>query len=234
MRSAHTFLKHGFLKKAFIIFICTALAAVLMVAAINIYMVSSTEKYIIAPEEAAALDADCIIVLGAKVSSDYRLSYMLEDRVLRGIELYELGCAPVMLMSGDHGRVEYDEVNAMMNYAVKAGVPSNKIFLDHAGFSTYESMYRAQHIFCAKKVIIVTQQFHLSRAVHTARALGLEAYGVSSDLRPYATQTYSELREIPARVKDFLTGIFKPYPTYLGEIIPLTEDASATHDKAAD
>ena len=155
---------------------------------------------------------------------------MLEDRLRRSVELYEAGAAPKMLMSGDHGQQEYDEVNAMKRYAVKEGIASSNVFMDHAGFSTYESLYRAKEIFGAKKVIIVTQQYHLHRALYIARRLGLEAWGVASDYRGYAGQILRDVREILARNKDFVTGIFLPESTYLGEEIPLTGDGDMTND----
>ena len=102
--------------------------------------------------------------------------------------------------------------------------------MDHAGFSTYESMYRAKEIFGVKKVIIVTQGYHLYRAVYIAESMGLEAYGVASDYRSYAGQMSRDIREILARVKDFGTSILKPYPTYLGETIPISGDGDLTND----
>jgi vancomycin permeability regulator SanA len=132
-------------------------------------------------------------------------------------------------MSGDHGQKNYDEVNTMKQYAVDAGIPASDIFMDHAGFSTYESVYRAKEIFGAEKIIIVTQRYHLYRALHIANAFGLEAYGVSADLRSYRGQTYRDIREILARNKDFITAIFKPKPTYLGETIPIFGDGNLTN-----
>ena len=83
-------------------------------------------------------------------------------------------------MSGDHGRVSYDEVNTMKDYAINDGIPSDDIFMDHAGFSTYDSMYRAKEIFGVKKIVIVSQKYHLTRALYIAKKLGIEAYGVSA------------------------------------------------------
>jgi vancomycin permeability regulator SanA len=136
-------------------------------------------------------------------------------------------------VSGDHGRKDYDEVNTMKSFLMEKGVPSEDIFMDHAGFSTYESLYRARDIFQVKKVIITSQEYHLMRAVFIARELGLEAYGVAADKHIYhGAMMKSELREIAARNKDFLTAkIFKPLPKYLGEVIPVTGDGRATDDK---
>ena len=133
-------------------------------------------------------------------------------------------------MSGDHGRNNYDEVNVMKSFAMDCGIPSENIFMDHAGFSTYESMYRARDVFSAHRVLIVTQKFHMYRALYIANALGLEAYGLTSDLREYANATYSQLRESLARVKDFFMVIFKPLPTYLGEVLPVNGNGNVTND----
>jgi vancomycin permeability regulator SanA len=156
---------------------------------------------------------------------------MLEDRLRRGVELYKAGAAPKLIMSGDHGRTDYDEVNTMKQYAIDAGVPSEDIFMDHAGFSTYESMHRAKSIFCVEKMLIVTQEYHLYRAIYAARALGVEAYGVSCDYRSYSGQLYRDIREILARDKDFFTAIFHPKPTYGGETIPVFGNGDLTNDK---
>lgn len=134
-------------------------------------------------------------------------------------------------MSGDHGRTSYDEVNVMKNFATENGVPSEDVFMDHAGFSTYESMYRARDVFKAEKILIVTQEYHLYRAVYDARALGLDAYGTVSMPRTYQGQLYRDIREVLARDKDFFYAIFKPEPTYLGEAIPVQGDGNLTNDK---
>lgn len=197
---------------------------------INKYIKSSVEHRIITVDEAASIDADCILVLGAGVWDGGRPSHMLEDRLLQGIELYKRGASDRLLMSGDHGRKEYDEVNVMKKFAIERGIPSQHIFMDHAGFSTYESIYRARDIFLANKIIIVTQKYHLYRALYTAEKLGLDAYGVASDPRQYIGQEIRELRELLARVKDFFYVIIKPEPTFLGETIPVSGNGDLTND----
>ncbi|NBJ67725.1 SanA/YdcF family protein [Adlercreutzia caecimuris] len=208
-----------------------ALAAVCLVAvfAIDAHVRSSAESRIVTADETARLDGiDCIVVLGCGVRPDGQPSDMLADRIAQGVALYEKGASPKLLMSGDHSRSDYDEVNTMRNVAVEAGVPADDVFMDHAGFSTYESMYRARDVFGAKRIVIVSQRYHLYRALYVAERLGLDAYGVSADLRPYAGQETREVREILARVKDFLTAIVQPPPTYLGDPISLSGSASVT------
>ena len=203
-----------------------------VVLIVNGYVVHSTKNQIIEPAAAAALeDVDCILVLGCRVYEDGTPSHMLEDRLRRSVELYHMGAAPKLLMSGDHGRQEYDEVGAMKRYAIAEGIDSGDVFMDHAGFSTYESLYRAKEIFGVKKVIIVTQDYHLHRALYIARIMGLEAYGVESNYRSYAGQFMRQIREILARNKDVLTGIFRPEPTYGGEQIPIGGDGDVTNDE---
>lgn len=203
---------------------------VIIILGINLYVKMSTNKQIINENEYEKLsDVDCIIILGAGIWGD-KPSPMLEDRLLEGIKLYQSNVSDKIIMSGDHGSEEYDEVNTMKNYAIEKGIPSKNIFMDHAGFSTYESIYRARDIFNAKKVVIVTQKYHLYRALYIANQLGIEAYGVGADPRQYVGATYRELREILARDKDFIKCIFKPEPTYLGETIPVNGNGDITND----
>lgn len=220
------------LKVLIIVLLCLIVVGIGTVFGVNAYVKGVGNDNLLTSEQAAEFeDVDCIIVLGCQVKDDGRPSDMLRDRLTRGIELYELGAAPKLLMSGDHGREEYDEVGAMKQYAIDAGIPSEDIFMDHAGFSTYETVYRAKEIFGADKVIIVTQEYHLYRALYIAEKLGVEAYGVSSDYHTYAGQSMRECREILARCKDFVTTIFKPESTYLGEAIPVSGNGDITNDK---
>ena len=218
--------------KILCILVCLGLLGAVAVLGINGIVIWSTDKQILTPEAAANLtDVDCILVLGCGVRNDGSPSDMLHDRLRMGVELYELGAAPKLLMTGDHGREGYDEVFVMKSFAVDAGISSEDVFMDHAGFSTYESMYRAKEIFKAKKIIIVTQGYHLYRAIYIAEQLGMEAYGVAADYRGYYGQTKREVREMLARVKDFGTAVFKPKPTYLGDAIPIWGDGNLTNDK---
>ncbi len=217
------------LKKIIIAVICIGLVCSAAILGINFYVVKSSEKYILDMDNAGE-GYDCVLVLGCGVWGD-KPSHMLEDRLLVGIELCKNGASEKLLMSGDHGRDEYDEVNVMKKFATDRGLESEDVFMDHAGFSTYESMYRARDIFKAKKVLIVTQEYHLYRAIYVARKLGLEAYGVTSDLRDYGGQIFRDIREILARNKDLIYTIIQPEPTYLGEAIPVQGNGNATNDK---
>ncbi|MBE6146242.1 MAG: SanA protein [Firmicutes bacterium] len=202
-----------------------------IVLSINFYVILSTKKQIV---DLSYLknknDYDCIIVLGAGIWGD-KPSPMLQDRLDEAIKLYEEGIAPKLIMSGDNGREGYDEVNVMKDYAINKGIPSEDIFMDHAGFSTYESIYRAKEVFKVEKAIIVTQKYHLYRALHIGNKLGINVTGVGADPRKYSGQIFRELREILARNKDFIQAIFKLKPTYLGESIPVSGDGNITNDK---
>lgn len=149
------------IRNIFVFLIACALLILLGLTGIYIYVKHDVNPRLLKEEDATALsDVDCIIILGASVKNGDTPSPMLRDRLDEGIALYKAGCAPKILMSGDHGSEYYNEVSVMKNYAIKQGVPSEDIFLDHAGFSTYESMYRARAIFGAEKVVIVTQKYH--------------------------------------------------------------------------
>ena len=227
--------KHTISQKLLKFILILGFFALTAVIGVHLWIYIIVKDRIYAPDEIRpehlAEQTDCILVLGAGVRDDGSPSHMLEDRLLTGIDLYERGFSPVMLMSGDHGREEYDEVNAMKDFSVSKGVPEKVIFLDHAGFSTYESLYRAKEIFGAERIVIVTQEYHLWRALYTADALGLDAVGISADLRTYVGQSMRETREIAARMKDFLWCLIKPEPTYLGEKIDLGGNADVTWDK---
>jgi SanA protein len=216
-----------------IIFATIMIVIVIVLAgtwAINAHMIWATKDRIVTPEAALTFEADAIMVLGAGVNPNKTPSVMLADRLLQGIELYEIGVSDRILMSGDNSTDHYDEVTVMKNYAIRNGVPSAHIFKDHAGFNTYNSMYRANAIFEVEKLVIVTQEYHLYRALYIADKLGLEAIGVASNPQVYSGQESRDFREVLARVKNFFLVIYKPDPTFLGNKIPITGDGDARYD----
>jgi len=214
----------------------------LIAIGINVFVVKSTEGQIAATlnsqEDALEaseirslrqIDAECIMVLGASVHADGTPSPMLRDRLDAGIKLYHAGVAPKILLTGDDGQEEYNEVSVMRQYAIEHGVDEEDIFLDHAGFSTYESVYRAAYIFRVKRMIIVTQQYHLYRALYGCNRRGIEALGTAANQEHYGGQAFREIREILARDKDFVMWFLKPNPTFLGEAIPINGSGISTH-----
>lgn len=220
-------IKNKTLKVTLIAIVVLLVSALVFVCVSNIFVVKSAEDYVLSFDEACDIgEVDCIIILGAAVTESGVMSRVLEERVSMGAKLYNAGVSTRILASGDHSRENYNEVGAMKEHLINSGIDENVIFTDHAGFDTYDSMYRARDIFQAKKVIIVTQQFHISRAVFIARSLGLEAYGVASDVNYRYFRPKTELREIAARTKYVFDAIFKPKPKYLGEAIPIWGEAS--------
>lgn len=209
--------------------LCIGVLCTAAVIGINAYMISYVSDYLIEADDLENYSFDCITVLGAGLW-DGEPSPMLKERLDFGLEAYNSKCSTKFLMSGDHGREAYDEVNVMKDYAIENGVDADSVFLDHAGFSTYETMYRARDVFKAEKILIVTQKYHLYRAVYNARKLGLDAYGYDREELDYPI--YNDIRESAARVKDFFYCIAKPLPTYLGDEIPIkTASATLTDDK---
>ncbi len=222
-----------FCKRLFRILLVIGLVCGIWLAGINIYMVESTRDKIRLYDDTATLAGqtyDCVLVLGAGVRPDGSPSHMLADRVETGLEAYFDGLAPVLLMSGDHGKEDYDEVGCMLSLALEAGVPAEDVFLDHAGFSTYESILRAKEVFGAESVVIVTQGYHLHRALYVAEKLGMEAVGIAADRRTYGGQLMRDMREVVARGKDALGVWIGVEPTYLGDAVSLDGDGRVTQE----
>ena len=206
-------------------------AGLLSAGGINWFVVRRSGKEIQSLQKLASQksrNADAVVVLGAKVRKDGSMSLMLKERVDLGIQAYKQGLADRIIMSGDHGAGGYDEVSTMKTYAIEKGVPSEHIFKDHAGFSTYETMYRAKDVFRAKSIIVVTQKYHLYRAVYDAGALGLEVKGIACDKAVYKGDKARKFREAIARVKDFGYTAVKPKPKYLGKAIPVSGNGNVT------
>jgi len=234
LRSAITALtkllmKNAILRISLIIISVLFLTGISLILLISWHVERSMKKYMVSLDDAP--ERHTAVVLGAYAGPDGWLSAMLEDRVSTAVELYRRGKVKKLLMTGDHGEKNYDEVNSMRLYAEKKGVPTEDIFMDHAGFKTYESMFRADKVFQVKSALIVTQHFHLARAVYLARSRGINAIGVIADRRPYWNVRYNYTREIPGRVKDFFQVNFtKPLPTFLGPVISIEGDGRETHD----
>ncbi len=164
---------------------------------------------------------DCILVLGAGLRADGTPSPMLEDRLELAVKLYQQGYSSKLLLSGDNGTEYYDEVTAMRNYVLDQGVPESAVVCDYAGFSTYDSMYRAKGIFCVQRAIVVTQGYHLSRALFIGKALDIEVYGAAADQETFHGQQARELREIVARDKDLIKCFIKPEAKIMGDQLPI-------------
>ncbi len=171
------------------------------------------------------------IILGAGVKEDGRLSDMLMDRALVAVALYEAEKVGAILVSGDHGRKDYDEVNAVRQVLLQKGVPAEDIFLDHAGFDTYDSLYRAKAIFGIESATVVTQAFHLPRAVYIGRKLGIETVGQAADMQAYIHVNRLRMREVPARMKAVVNLALNTQPTFFGPAIPITGNGQVSWDE---
>lgn len=227
------FIKLSFIKKVVVFFlfqITIFISIVLFTLLINFLIVFNSKKHIYKtqtnlPEKQTAL------ILGAKVHSDGRLSDILRDRAQTALELYNNKKVQKILISGDHGRENYDEVNAIKDFLLEKKVNPKDIFLDHAGFDTYDSLYRARDIFKVNSLIIVTQEFHLARSIYIAKSLNIDAVGMKADKQNYWGIQRSKAREILARVKAFFNVALHSKPKFLGNEIPITGDSFDSWDK---
>ena len=195
--------------------LCAVLAIVILLFLFgvfcNLLVVLSASPHRATQEELVESGAqyDCILVPGALVRPGGELSVVLQDRMDMGLSLFQSGLSDTLLLSGDSAEpAVYDEVGAMAVYAMDAGVTEAQILQDPLGLSTYESLWRAKYVYNAKSVLIVTQSFHLSRAIYLAEKLGLECKGVPCDVRLYSIKNH--LRESAARVKAVYDGLFLP------------------------
>ena len=215
-------------KRVWLILAAVISVVILAVLFFNLRVLSVKDRILTETEAQDLEDIDCVLVLGCSVRDDGSPSAMLADRLIVGNRLYQSGVSGRLLMSGDHGQDDYDEVNTMKDYAVRAGIDPEDIFCDHAGFNTYASIYRARDVFQVRRMVIVTQRYHLYRALYIAEKLGIEAYGVSADERVYRGQTVRDIREIAARCKAYIYCIFMPEPKYLGDPVPIQGSGSST------
>lgn len=214
---------------SFIIYLCLVAVITAVLWGTTEYMKKATSDKIISVEAAENLsDIDSILIPGCFVRADGSPGSFLEDRLKKGLELYKLSVSPKLLMSGDHEYADYNEPGAMKAYAMNEGVASEDIFLDHAGLSTYESIYRAKEIFGADKIVIVSQEMYLYRSLYIAEKLGVEAYGVATEHKEYSGKLARDAREVLARVKDVLYTLIKPEAEYMGETIDLSGDGNIT------
>lgn len=206
------------------------LFVVSIVILINMYIIIKSHKQILKNEDIKLENIDCLLVLGAGIINNERPTLMLKDRLDKSIELYKKGLSKKIIMSGDHSKKNHDEVGIMKKYAIDRGIPSEDIFMDHAGFCTYDSIYRAKEIFGANRIIIITQKYHLYRSIYIANKLGIESFGIKSDARIYTKMPYHFVRECLARCKNFFKCALKAKPKYLGEKISLNQSGDITND----
>jgi SanA protein len=167
--------------------------------------------------------APVAIVFGAGLTRSGEPTPVLRDRVQTAVDLYFAGKVEKLLMSGDNRTLDYNEPGAMRDYAIGLGVPEEDIILDYAGRRTYDTCYRARHIFGVEQAILVTQNFHLPRALFTCSAFGIQSSGVSADLRTYSRRSmeFWQIREVAATSQAFIdVYLTRPLPV-LGDPEPI-------------
>lgn len=201
------------MKKIFKYILIVLIVIILVPVIINFYVILSTKNRIVSGNSELLTDIDYIVILGAGIRRG-KPSPMLEDRLKTGISLYNNDISNKILITGDHMNDDYDEVTVMKNYLLEHGIPEEDIITDNYGISTYDSIYRVKNVYKSNKVVIVSQRYHLYRALFLSDNLDLESYGVEANLRYYYGQWYREIREILARNKDFIKGIIKPKAVY--------------------
>lgn len=208
----------------FKVFFLSMFAALLLVVLVFVVVKLQSRAYIRSIDDVPK--AHTAIVLGAAIMNDGTLTQIFKDRINTAAALYMSGKVETVLITGDDGSRFHNEVNPAREYLLSRGVPSEDIFLDHAGFDTYSSMYRAKEIFYVGSAIVCTQSFHLPRSVFIARNIGIDAYGVAADQHEYFFR--NNLREVLADVKAVFNLIFFRKPKYLGDPIPITGDSRAS------
>lgn len=194
------------------------------------HVVDAASAYIVSVDDAPVTQV--IIVPGASVLPSGVPSDVLKDRLLMAEELYRAGKAPKILVSGDNGGTDgYDEVNAMRKFLLNDDIPADDIFLDHAGFDTFDTMYRAQEIFGVTSAIVASQTFHLPRAIFIGRHLGVDVVGVAAERQPYVHDDLFAARERFANVKALFDVVWGSSPKYTGATIDITGSGTVTWDK---
>ncbi len=220
-------------RKIFFWVLAVSGAFLLLAAGINFYVIFSTSQYIFSDIKDVPAKT-CVVVPGAKVYGTETVSFVFRDRIEAGVTLYEKGICKKILISGDRGKPFYDEVNAANKYIrTMHNLSADDVFMDHAGFSTYDTMVRAKKVFCAEDAVVTSQQFHINRCVYIARAKGIDAVGyVSPEINPFRKRVKAswQVREFFARIKTFFLVMFDADARFLGEEIPVTGSGRATWD----
>ena len=212
--------------------LAVAALAALAVAVANVVTVGATRGDVHTVAQTAELleddPADAVVVLGASVHADGTPSDILADRLEVAVDLYLEGAARAIIVSGDSRSSHYNESDAMKAFCVEAGVPSEDVYVDHGGVNTYESMYRARHVFGAERIVVATQAYHLYRAMFAADCLDMQAWGVACDKGAYDNQQTYSAREIMARTKDFYAALLRLPVDTCGETVSLHDSGDLT------
>jgi vancomycin permeability regulator SanA len=213
-------------KKLFILESIVVIIFTLFIVSCNYYILSYSAPFIFTTSTVPSSTA--VLVLGAKVNPPNVPGLALQDRLDTALELYNNDKVSLFLVSGDHGTKDYDEVNTMKQYLLDHDIPKEKIFLDHAGFDTYDSFYRARDIFQVTSTIVVTQGYHLPRSIFIGNKLGITTYGVNAERMWFPIFS---VREVLARLKAIYNVTFHSKPRFLGSVIPITGEAGKSWDE---
>ena len=202
------------IKREWLVTIIAILAMLLLAPCLLSGMIRHAVKSQIVESDAITEKYDVVLILGCGIKANGEPSDMLEDRLKTGIALYQTGVASKILLSGDHEYDDYNEIAVMKQFCLDAGVPEEAILCDRYGLCTYDSIVRAATVYRVDRAVIVTQTYHLYRALYIAEKKGIEAVGVSADIRTYRLQWYRDLREMLARCKDFYITQLDTPPMY--------------------
>ncbi|WP_316636378.1 ElyC/SanA/YdcF family protein [uncultured Flavobacterium sp.] len=216
------------MKKYFKIFLFLAIIGLIAVVSVNYYVKSTTKKDIYYSLKRFPKN-DVGIIFGAGINGNQPSKY-LKDRLDAGILLYKSKRINKILLSGDNGRDEHDEITVMKNYCFNHGVDTTKIFVDYAGFDTYSTMYRAKHIFKIKKATLITQEYHLNRAIYIGQKLGIKSVGYSANHGEYLGYKYVCFREYSSRFKSFLDVLRNREPRFVGNPIDINGVSNYSKD----
>ena len=212
------------MKKYFKIFLYLAILGLVAIVAVNYYVKSSTKKNIYYSIKRFPKN-DVGIIFGAGINGSQPSKY-LKDRLDAGILLWKAKRINKILLSGDNGREEYDELTVMKNYCFNHGVDTTKIFIDYAGFDTYSTMYRAKHIFKIKKATLISQEYHLNRAIYIGNQLGIKSVGYSANKGEYLGYNYVRFREYGSIFKSFFDVLRNRQPRFLGGEININGESN--------
>ncbi|MBF4485913.1 ElyC/SanA/YdcF family protein [Flavobacterium sp. CSZ] len=216
------------MKKYFKIILYLAIIGLVAIVSVNYYVKSSTKKNIYYSIKKFPKN-DVGIIFGAGINGDQPSKY-LKDRLDAGISLYKANRINKILLSGDNGSDEHDELTVMKNYCFNHGVDTTKIFIDYAGFDTYSTMYRAKHIFNIKKATLISQEYHLNRAIYIGQKLGIKSVGYSANNGEYLGYKYVTFREYGSIFKSFFDVLRNREPHFLGNPIDINGVSNYSKD----
>ncbi|WP_291288005.1 ElyC/SanA/YdcF family protein [Flavobacterium sp.] len=205
-----------------------AILGLIIIVSVNLYVKSSTRD-LIYPSATQLPKNEVGIIFGAGINGDQPSKY-LKDRLDAGILLYQTHKIDKILLSGDNGRDEHDELTVMKNYCYQHGVDTTKIYVDYAGFDTYSTMFRAKSIFNVKSATLVSQEYHLNRAVYIGQKLGVQSVGFSANEGEYLGYKYVTFREYGSIFKAFFDVLRNREPRFLGNPIDINGVSNYSKD----